>query len=73
MLLSSAIAAGALQGLVSQPKRAALLVYLEKYTPPKRSPWYFSSPEGCWWDPDNLSHRLADLNRKADLDWSCAE
>ena len=55
------------------PVSAALLGYLKAYTPPPKGPWHFPSPEGCWWNPDNFSHRLANLNRKAGLTWSCAE
>jgi len=52
---------------------AALFSYLQAYTSPNETEWLFPSPEGCWWNPDNFSYRLADLNRKAGLEWSCAE
>lgn len=55
------------------PVSAALFSYLQAYTAPQNNPWLFPSPEGCSWNPDNFSHRLADLNRKAGLEWSCAE
>ncbi len=35
--------------------------------------WFFPSPAGAWWDPDNFSHDLADANRKATLPWSCLD
>ncbi len=33
-------------------------------------PWAFLSPEGCRWDPDNLTHRLAKLLRPIGLPWT---
>lgn len=48
------------------------MTYLTGYAPRAKRPWYFPSPEGCWWDPDNFSHYLADLNRRAGVDWTCA-
>ncbi len=32
--------------------------------------WLFPSPEGCRWDPDNLSHRLRSLLERAGLPWN---
>lgn len=51
----------------------ALHGVLTGYRTHSKSPWYFPAPHGGWWDPDNFSHALADLNQKAGLDWSCAE
>ncbi len=33
-------------------------------------PWFFPSPEGCRWDPDNLGHRLHFLMQGAGLPWT---
>lgn len=31
--------------------------------------WYFPSPDGKWWDPDNFSADLRDVNKAAGLQW----
>lgn len=51
----------------------SLRAYLDRYTP-RITPgkWYFTSPEGKRWDPDNFSAALRDANRKANISWSCA-
>jgi len=33
--------------------------------------WFFSSPNGKRWDPDNLSRYLRKANDEAGLDWNC--
>lgn len=53
------------------PISAALLQILRNYTP--GSPWYFPSPNGRRWDPDNFSQDLAARNAKAGLRWSCLD
>ena len=55
------------------PISKVLMDYLLAYQSPKGTPWYFPSPQGCRWDPDNFSHKLRKLNRAQDLQWSCAE
>lgn len=35
--------------------------------------WFFVSPDGCRWDPDNFSSDLRDLNNLAGLKWSCLD
>ncbi len=32
--------------------------------------WFFPSPDGKWWDPDNFSHDLRAANAEAGLRWS---
>ena len=54
------------------PISSALRYYLDRYRPPKTlGQWYFPSPKGVWWDPDNFSHHLAQVNKKFGLRWSC--
>ena len=56
------------------PISATLRHYLDRYqlriVP---GHWYFPSPQGCRWDPDNFSAALRDANSKARLTWSCLE
>jgi len=40
---------------------------------PGKSAWFFPSPQGRGWDPDNFSQHLAVLNRQAALSWSCLD
>lgn len=35
--------------------------------------WYFPSPCGTRWDPDNFSQRLRELNNAAGLPWGCQD
>ena len=35
--------------------------------------WFFSSPEGMRWNPDNFSQNLRKINKDNGLSWSCAE
>lgn len=56
------------------PVSSALRGWLDRHTPritPGR--WLFPSPQGCRWDPDNLSQTLRALNRAAGLPWSCLD
>ncbi len=54
------------------PISPALRGILEDAWAPNRngSPWAFSSPEGCRWDEDNLTHRFISLVRRAGLPWT---
>ncbi len=56
------------------PISSTLQSYLDKYRP-KIVPggWYFPSPEGHRWDPDNFSQDLRALNEKAHLPWGCLD
>lgn len=35
--------------------------------------WFFPSPTGNRWDPDNFSQALRAINKAAGLDWSCLD
>ena len=50
--------------LTYQPRRSLMTV---------GSNWYFPSPEGKWWDPDNFSKRLRKMNSGAGLQWACLD
>ena len=52
------------------PVSMALHEILEKYRPERKEPWYFPSPRGKRWDPDNFSEDLRDINRSNGLNWS---
>jgi site-specific recombinase XerD len=50
----------------------ALRAILDAYARPVVSgPWFFPSPRGKRWDPDNFSQALRKINRAAGLPWSC--
>lgn len=56
------------------PISTALRPYLERHKPrASDGHWYFPSPEGCRWDPDNLSKKIARLNKAAGLPWGCLD
>ena len=55
------------------PISASLMAILAEYRPNRRAPWYFTSPRGCRWDPDNFSAALRRINQLADLPWSCLD
>ncbi|MCC6694856.1 MAG: site-specific integrase [Candidatus Hydrogenedentes bacterium] len=56
------------------PISRALRGYLDKYQPSiVPAGWYFPTPNGTRWDPDNFSQRLKELNLKAGLSWSCQD
>lgn len=56
------------------PISAKLRASLELYEPIKSdNGWYFPSPCGHWWDPDNFSNALAKVNKKYGLIWGCDE
>ncbi len=56
------------------PVSRALRGYLDGYLPPSvRGCWFFPSPQGKRWDPDNFSSRLKRANDCAGLPWSCQE
>ena len=56
------------------PISSALRAYLDQYKPvASEQHWYFPSPEGMWWDPDNFSRELRARNREHELTWSCDE
>ncbi|HSW02232.1 MAG TPA: tyrosine-type recombinase/integrase [Sedimentisphaerales bacterium] len=55
------------------PISDALHVILSEYTPPADGPWFFPSPAGKRWDPDNFSQDLRATNETAGLAWSCLD
>ncbi len=56
------------------PISSDLRDYLDRYAPAASdSGWYFPSPQGHRWDPDNFSADLRDANRAAGLPWGCLD
>jgi integrase len=56
------------------PVNKALGKYLDTYKPASaKGKWFFSSPEGSRWDPDNFSEWLREENEKAGLVWTCLD
>ena len=56
------------------PISSRLRAFLDRYTPPKSDfGWYFPSPDGKWWDPDNFSADLRAANKAAGLSWASLE
>ena len=52
---------------------SALRGHLESYQRATGCVWYFPSPRGKRWDPDNFSQTLRETNRAAGLAWSCLD
>lgn len=52
------------------PVSPRLLAVLDKLQPRKGVPWLFASPEGCRWDPDNLSRAFREVLKAAGLPWN---
>jgi integrase len=55
------------------PISDALNGILNNYVPPTNSIWFFPSPRGKKWDPDNFSQDLRKINKAAGLNWSCLD
>lgn len=56
------------------PVSLALRAILDSYTPRSTAEgWFFPSPEGRRWDPDNFSTDLRDANRAVGLPWGCLD
>jgi integrase len=55
---------------VSRALRTHLDRYLETFTP---GYWFFPSPRGKRWHPDNFSEALRASNKEAGLAWSCLD
>lgn len=51
----------------------ALLKVLSSYSPKRQGSWFFPSPKGKRWDPDNFSERLRKINREHGVEWSCLD
>ena len=52
------------------PISDALFAILSAYEPPHDCVWFFPSPKGLHWNPDNLSQDLAKLNKAHGLEWT---
>ncbi len=56
------------------PISSALRKHLDLYQPAQvAGEWYFSTPKGKRWHPDNFSGLLRNMNVLADLSWSCLD
>jgi integrase len=56
------------------PISRTLREYLAKYTPrPSDAGWFFPSPDGTRWDPDNFSADLRQANADTGLRWACLD
>ena len=55
------------------PISSALHEILTAYAPQRSEPWFFPSPRGRRWDPDNFSQELREINKSHDLTWSCLD
>lgn len=56
------------------PISSTLRRILDSYAPrPSRGRWFFPSPQGMRYDPDNFSQELKDANDKASLQWTCLD
>ncbi len=56
------------------PISSVLRSYLDRYTPTSTDEhWYFPSPEGKWWHPDNFSRELRARNKENGFTWGCDE
>ncbi|HNQ22506.1 MAG TPA: site-specific integrase [Phycisphaerae bacterium] len=55
------------------PISSALLEILRTYEPPAGPIWFFPSPTGTRWHPDNFSQDLRAANAACGLSWSCLD
>ena len=55
------------------PISSMLQGYLNSFRPRQRPPWFFSSPKGYRWDPDNFSQVLRKINRQHGYPWGCLD
>jgi len=55
------------------PISDALSTILATYHQPANRTWFFPSPQGHRWDPDNFSQDLREINAEHDLPWSCLD
>jgi integrase len=51
------------------PVSKALLQIIRNHVQKQACRWYFPSPAGKRWDPDNFSHDLRAINHKQGLPW----
>lgn len=57
----------------SIPIARKLFAILSQYRSSYDCVWFFPSPTGKRWDPDNFSQDLRAVNRAAGLNWSCLD
>jgi len=55
------------------PISSDLLNILSAYNPPASTSWYLLSPQGVFWDPDNFSKHIRNINKSCGLKWSCLD
>lgn len=55
------------------PISKKLFEILDGYRHDQDSVWFFPSPTGKKWDPDNFSQDLRKINTAGGLDWSCLD
>jgi integrase len=55
------------------PISNALLGILQSYVPAEDSTWFFPSPSGRRWHPDNFSQDLKAANKACGLAWTCLD
>jgi len=55
------------------PISSRLRRYLDAFEPHVGETWYFTTPQGKRWDPDNFSNRLRKVNKTNGLLWSCLD
>lgn len=56
------------------PISSTLRAYLDQYKPrPNFGRWYFPSPQGYRYDPDNFSSDLKEIQDKNSLKWTCLD
>jgi integrase len=56
------------------PISSALRAILDQYAPrPNKGRWYFASPQGCRYDPDNFSSDLKRIQDEKGLKWTCLD
>lgn len=57
------------------PISSTLRTYLDRYSPADdvTGDLFFSTPNDCQWDPDNLSRSIRNANEAAGLNWSCLD
>ncbi|HPS52743.1 MAG TPA: tyrosine-type recombinase/integrase [Phycisphaerae bacterium] len=56
------------------PISSSLRAYLDNYCPrPSRGGWYFPSPRGLRYNPENFSSDYAHIQKKIGLKWTCLD
>ncbi len=56
------------------PISSTLRKYLDRYEPTQvEGNWFFSTPKGKRWNPDNFSSTLREITAAAYMDWTCLD